>query len=498
MIKTIIVEDERLIREGIARQVPWEELRVDEVRTAENAETALTICGEWRPDIIVSDIRMPGMDGITLCTKLRKLLPGAQLIFISGYSDKEYLMSAIGLHAVNYIEKPVSLDELNDAVRSAVNALEKNRNGQTNALHLLLNSPGGAGAAAAILDNAGGSGTCFFVAVLKRRTGADGSGDEVPADVETVARKLSECGLEYMTDFIADRRTAVLFSAEDVQTLDSLYRNTAFWQSLAGGADSHDSLFAGIGTKTLSADGVRQSYEAAADALKCLAFKGWGSYAYSGEACTEWNTGIAPELLADFKKSLADKREQHALGVLEEIYKQLVESNTLLTYAVRSVYYALDEAVEKTFNFDSGEPDGGKNVKEHAETLRELHDYLCSRVHEALSDEDVQKNCFAVNRITAYIRKNYSDKTLSVQSIADAVFLTPTYISCLFKKKTGRTIGQYIQDYRLEKAAEYLKDPQYKIYQISDMVGYEDAHYFTKLFKKQTGLKPSDFRDQAE
>jgi two-component system response regulator YesN len=157
MIKTIIVEDERLIREGIARQVPWEELRVDEVRTAENAETALTICGEWRPDIIVSDIRMPGMDGITLCTKLRKLLPGAQLIFISGYSDKEYLMSAIGLHAVNYIEKPVSLDELNDAVRSAVNALEKNRNGQTNALHLLLNSPGGAGAAAAILDNAGGS-----------------------------------------------------------------------------------------------------------------------------------------------------------------------------------------------------------------------------------------------------------------------------------------------------------------------------------------------------
>jgi len=110
MIKVIIVEDERLIREGIAGQVPWKELHVDGVRTAENAETALSVCKGYRPDIVVSDIRMPGMDGITLCTKLRGLLPDAQLIFISGYSDKEYLMSAIGLHAVNYIEKPVSLE----------------------------------------------------------------------------------------------------------------------------------------------------------------------------------------------------------------------------------------------------------------------------------------------------------------------------------------------------------------------------------------------------
>lgn len=498
MIKAIIVEDERLIREGIAGQVPWKELSVDEVRTAENAETALTICREWRPDIIVSDIRMPGMDGITLCTKLRELLPGSQLIFISGYSDKEYLMSAIGLHAVNYIEKPVSPDELNDAVRSAVNALEKNRNMKTNALHLLLNSRDGVSSDPAMLQTGGKESMLFFVAVLQGHDNQGRTEDEIKADIEAVRKKLSECSLEYMTDFIADRRAAVLFSAEDEQQLDSLYRDRAFWQSLAGGADSPDSLFIGIGTKTASADGVRQSYEAASGALKCLAFKGWGQYAYSGEAYTEWNTGIAPEVLADFKKSLASGRGQHALGILAAVYKQLVESNALLTYAVRSVYYALDEAVERVHCFDSAEQDEGKNIKEHAETIRELHDYLCGKVHRAFSDEDTQKNCFTVNRITAYIRKNYSDKMLSVQSIADSVFLTPTYISGLFKKKTGKTIGQYIQDYRMEKAAEFLKNPEYKIYQISDMVGYEDAHYFTKLFKKQTGLKPSDFRDQAE
>jgi two-component system, response regulator YesN len=498
MIKAIIVEDERLIREGIAGQVPWKELHVDDVRTAENAEAALTICREFHPDIVVSDIRMPGMDGITLCTKLRELLPGAQIIFISGYSDKEYLMSAIGLHAVNYIEKPVSLDEFNDAVRSAVSAIEKNRNEKTNALHTLLNSPAGGSSALSVLQSNAENNTSFFVVIVQGHNDPDSTGDEVKTCVETVMHKLSECSLQYITDFITERKIAVLFFSKDEQSLGSLYQNSAFWQSLACGSDACDSLFVGIGTKTATVDGVRQSYEAASDALKCLAFKGWGQHAYSGESYTEWNTGIAPDVLAGFKKSLFDKHEQHALGVLSSVYRQLVESNALLTYAVRNLYYTLDDAVEKTYHFEPEELAGGKNVKDHTETIRELHEYLCSKVHEALSAEDVQKNCFAVNRITAYIQKNYSDKMLSVQSIADAVFLTPTYISCLFKKKTGKTIGQYIQNYRMQKAVEFLRDPQYKIYQISDMVGYEDAHYFTKLFKKQTGLKPSDFRDQAE
>jgi len=497
MIKAIIVEDERLIREGIQAQVPWKELEVDEVRTAENAEAALAVCAEYRPDLIVSDIRMPGMDGITLCTKLRELLPDAQIVFISGYSDKEYLMSAIGLHAVNYIEKPVSLDDLKDAVRASVAALEKNRSGKKNALHALLNSPGTASARSGLVNESSRPYGAFFVAVLKSRSVPGRTDDEIQADCSMVMRKLSECGVQYMTDFGSDRKTAVLFYAEDVPALDALYCSGGYWKSLSECTGGSGGEFIGIGIRVTAAAAVRQSYETAVEALKCLSFKGWNCFAFSGEACVEWNELLPPETSAGFKKALADRREQRALSILSSVYSLLVESNALMTYSVRSLYYALDEAVGKAYHFDREAQEEGNRIKEYAETIRELHEYLCGRVRIALSGEDVQKNCFVVNRIISYVEKHYADKLLSVQSVADAVFLTPTYISCLFKKKTGKTIGQYIQDYRMEKAAEFLKDPQYKIYQISDMVGYEDAHYFTKLFKKQTGLKPSDFRDQT-
>jgi two-component system, response regulator YesN len=509
MIKAIIVEDERLIREGIEAQVPWKELQVDEVRTAENAEAALHICSEYLPDIVVSDIRMPGMNGIALCTKLRTLLPDAQIIFISGYSDKEYLMSAIDLHAVTYIEKPISLEELVSAVRSAVEARRKSMSEKANAFHMLLNSGrAGGNAVLPLPEQRTVPGTAFFVSVLQRRGGMYMPADEIRAAVETFSKKFPGCSLQYMIDFIGERKTAVLFFSDDAQELDELYRNAAFWMTLTGMKDSDaesfppsGSVFAGIGTKAVDADGVRQSYNDAVDALKCLSFKGWNQYAYSGEVYTEWNAGIDSELLADFKKSLADRREQHSLAVLSEVYKRFVDSNSLLTYAVRNVYYTFDDAVRKAsllFSSDLSLFSADSGIKEHAETIQELHACLCSSVRAVLSMDDMQKNSFIVKRITGYIQKNYNDKMLSVQAIADEVFLTPAYISCLFKKKTGQTISQYIQDFRLRKAEEFLSDPQYKIYQISGMVGYEDAHYFARLFKKQTGLKPSDFRAQAE
>jgi two-component system, response regulator YesN len=509
MIKAIIVEDERLIREGIAEQVPWKELQVDEVRTAENAEAALHICREYLPDIVVSDIRMPGMNGIALCTKLRTILPDAQIIFISGYSDKEYLMSAIDLHAVTYIEKPISLEELVSAVRSAVDARRKSMSEKTNAFHMLLNS-GRAGDTAVLPfpEQSTVPGTAFFVAVLQMRGESCMPADKISAAVETFSQNVQGCSLQYMIDCIGERKTAVLFFSDNAQELDELYRNASFWQTLTDMKDSDDesfpesgSVFAGIGTKASGSDGVRLSYSDAMDALKCLAFKGWNRYAYSGEAYTEWNAGIDSELLADFKKSLADRLEQHSLAVLSAVYKRFIDSNSLLTYAVRNVYYTLDDAVEKAsqqFSSDQDMYPADSGIKEHAETIQELHAYLCSRVRAVLSCDDMQKSSFIVKRITVYIQKNYNNKMLSVQSIADEVFLTPTYISCLFKKKTGQTISQYIQDFRLRKAEEFLSDPQYKIYQISGMVGYEDAHYFARLFKKQTGLKPSDFRAQAE
>jgi two-component system response regulator YesN len=505
MITAIVVEDERLIREGITEQVPWKKLHIDEVRTAANAEIALNTCTGYHPDIVISDIRMPGMDGITLCTKLRELLPDAQIIFISGYSDKEYLMSAIDLHAVHYIEKPISLTELVGAIRTAVSELQKTRTEKNNVLHTLLNASFSTQNEDPLLLQT--KTTTFFVTVLQRR-GRYGT-TETDAFTDT-CKRIRGCGMPCLIDFTDERKMVVLFFSEDKRKLAELYQNTDFWASLVGRQTQRkspaafpapESLFAGIGIQTAGSDGVRQSYETAVQALNCRSFKGWCNYAYNSEAYTERTAAPEPRLFADFKKALADRQEQRALNILSAVYRQLVGANSLLTHPVRNLYYTLDDAVQKAYGGripDAALPAEGTAIKEHAETIQELHAYLCCSVHAALSAEDTRKSSFICKRITNYIQNQYADKQLSVQSIADAVFLTPTYISCLFKKETGQTIGQYLLEYRLKKAEEFLRNPQYKIYQIADMVGYADAHYFARLFRKQTGLKPSDFRNQAD
>lgn len=489
MIRAFVVEDERLIREGIASQVQWKNLKIDEIRTADNAETAIAVCADYRPDIIISDIRMPGMDGITMCTKLRTMLPDIQVIFISGFSDKEYLMSAIGLHAVNYIEKPISLEELETALRNAVASLQKTKNEKTNVLHSLISARTPDPAAVSVFMQTVPAGARMFCVLFKGRHDPDLTPEEIETQVELLMQKISRCGIPYMTDFSGEHRFAVMFYSADETSADRLYHDTLFWQSLV----MQNGLFVGIGSVVATAEEVHVSFDDAYSALKCLSFRGWNSFAYSGQPHTEWTTPVPAETLADFKGALESRHERTAAGILESIRSKLVESDTLLTYNVRSIYYTLDDAVQKSFPQLEDE----NSIKEHAETIQELHEYLIGRVHEALSCGDTQKSTFIINKIIQYIHANYSSKALSVQSIADAVFLTPTYISCLFRKKTGKTISQYMQDYRLEKAQEFLRDPQYKIYQISDMVGYEDAHYFAKIFRRQTGLTPSDFRDQA-
>jgi len=125
MVTLLIVDDESATRNGLQRHIRWERCGIDEIHVESNPRAALEACERYKPDIILSDIRMPGMTGIEMCTEARKRLPDVQIIFLSGYSDKEYLMSAINLSAVRYVEKPVNVREMEEAARQAVTAVKR-------------------------------------------------------------------------------------------------------------------------------------------------------------------------------------------------------------------------------------------------------------------------------------------------------------------------------------------------------------------------------------
>ncbi|MEN8905995.1 MAG: response regulator, partial [Clostridiales bacterium] len=120
MLSILIVEDEKHTREGLLKYIPWQKIGIDKTYDAENGLQALEIANDFCPNIILTDVRMPKMNGIELSRKIRKKFPDCKIIFLSSYTDKEYLKSAIEINAVNYIEKPVDLNEVNSILKNTV------------------------------------------------------------------------------------------------------------------------------------------------------------------------------------------------------------------------------------------------------------------------------------------------------------------------------------------------------------------------------------------
>ena len=131
IMKVLIVDDEAHVRDGIEENLPWAQLGVDRVFKAATGREGLCMAEEYQPDVIISDVRMPQMDGLSMARTLCERFPGAKLIFISAYSEIDYYRSAMKLHAVGFIEKPIILEELSAEVRRAVDMirLEKRSGG---------------------------------------------------------------------------------------------------------------------------------------------------------------------------------------------------------------------------------------------------------------------------------------------------------------------------------------------------------------------------------
>ena len=127
MVKLLLVDDESFTRQGILETISWETLNIGEIREAYDGQNALEVLKDFEPDILLTDVRMPRLNGIELSFKIRDLYPNCSIIFMSGFSDKEYLKSAIHLKAISYVEKPIDLGELEISLRSAATEAQKSK-----------------------------------------------------------------------------------------------------------------------------------------------------------------------------------------------------------------------------------------------------------------------------------------------------------------------------------------------------------------------------------
>lgn len=484
-MKLMVVEDEKVIRNGLLKHVPWQKLGVWEVQAAENGEKALELAETFHPDIVLSDIRMPGMSGIELCRTLREKYPEIEIIFSTGYADKEYLKVAIDLHAVGYVEKPVNANLLAENVKEAVKRVgERRKNERAKLRNYLLELDTDVS-----MEQADGT----YFRIVRIHFDREGCGNGFLPMFE---KELKAAFLQHdisMTATLLDPFCLILLLGSEEEKrwkkiepilLSALNKFTS--DGTLGG------YFVSNGTRGSGKEEILRSYHEAKEAAKALSWLGWGKSVCFEEVPpelpweSEWKQDGKKQLDV-FYHLLMEKEKKEACRFQKNLYEELVRRHMHMSSTVRYIYCQMQEMLEKAAeyfypgNMEKPWEQNGTDFFWQAETFAEMRDEMIRRIEQLLkrSEDGKEKkkteNSFTISKVTEYIQEHYAETDLSIARIADSVYLTPTYLSAVFKKQTGLTIGQYLLGIRVEHAKQKMKDPQLKFYQMFSLLSAGDS-----------------------
>ena len=529
MINFLLVDDEHFTREGIIENILFEDFGAYHIEQAEDGSAALVKAQNYQPDILITDVRMPIMDGIQLAHKIRELYPECKIIFMSGYSDKEYLKSAIKLKAIEYVEKPIDISELYDSIKKAVNeclddrARKQSEESITHTLlsaipilrkeltieltkqHLVLEAI----KEKIALSHLEGLHQSEFVTLLFKILPVDNTSPDLPIYTVNILQNIIETELSY------HKLSAIYCFKNDEFLILHLYqqKNTGitmlshknienFCSSLIQKFLDYVKLIIAVGKKAENINDIYFSYQSAVLSMEKGFFTGYGSIIFSNngdDLCFNFD-----ELLIDkFYHYLVEKQKNTSLSIIKSLSYDLKRYPGTLVSTTKDYFYKLalnvySIAVEHRldiWNVDNPRDFLWESIYQ-LNTLSELSTLLIDLVDKFFNSINQNNMNGTVWEITKYIEKNYSKVDLSIQELSEYTSLTVSYLCVLFKDETGKTINQYLTEFRVKKAKELLKERNYSLTEIATSVGYYDVNYFSKIFKKLTNMSPSKYKER--
>lgn len=507
MIKLLIVDDEVFTREGLLERLPLNELSITETRQAFDGIDALNIARDFEPNILLTDVRMPRMNGIELAFEIRKCFPECSIIFMSGYSDKEYLKSAISLRAITYVEKPIELNELEDAIKTAVLENYKSltiKDGIENKIALEMideyNISQIENSLTSLFSNelAAKLSTSNFVTVLLKTQTSNRNNNFVDLIKNT-------CSLYCLNNFISIKNENEII----IQLFfpkDSTYKdiNSNVFNSLFLSIDEYLSkqtnYYLCVGKIVSELSDIPNSYKVANNLLHNTFYYDYNSIMLPIINPTD-SYILNDNFYTEFNKYLIAEENQKLVLSIKQLTSDIRNfTNTPVSY-VKDIYYRL---FLKIFNFatkrnlDLNESMNSNFVLHkilECPNIFILESFLIDEINEffiILKHKTLKSN--PVLSVIDYIHNHYSDSNLCLEQISKNTFLTPAYICVIFKDFTSTTVNKYINEYRIEKAQLFLIDSNISMSDIAAKVGYSDGNYFSKIFRKATSYTPSEYR----
>ena len=495
-MKLLIVDDEELTRTGVISSIDWQSIGIREVLQADDGINGIEVARVHRPDIVLCDVRMPRLDGIAMLEQLEEILPDIVPVFMSGYSDKEYLKAAIKLNVIDYIEKPLDYDEFEQAVRKAVSESEKlNKSNKENEFDfkfleaLFKNQHIDKNALSAQYAKVLKS-TKFVAAIIVPCS------EYTTAEINILEKSAERYSIRTISRFKANGSIELLFAGSSINMKNDIKKLfNSFFSTLKEG----EKFKCGIGSFENHVKNIYVSYENAVCALDNAFFYHPNTPVYFTDNIPAAAVDI-DKITKELYSSFSDEDFDNTFSIVNSLYKSLYQSNYMLSSNAKKVYYTIIENLHSSFknyyfalSSEHSLYDDSFNIHESL-FLDDLHNHMISTIN--LMKQILNSTNFnsLVKSALIYIERNYQNPNLSIVDIAMQCNVNANYLCSMFKSVTGETINYYVNKLRIENAKKLMLETNMTIMKISQQCGFNDAKYFCKAFAKYTDLTPTNFR----
>lgn len=531
MLKVFLAEDEFIIREGIKNNIDWQAHGYEFCGEASDGELAFPLIQKTRPDILITDIKMPFVDGLALSRLVKKELPETEIIILSGYEEFDYAKEAIQIGVARYLLKPINGETLLQEIDSVAEIIlgkqkekeirekyqkEMEENSLRDQMDLFQHLV---------------TGDCSMEELLSV---ADKLDLKIMAPwYSIVLLKIQSMKHDYEeysgSIVVVDERIAKLAEPEHVLIFDRALEGRAFLFK----ADSEDELlayqkeylgdvkevfssymnlryFGGIGTPVNRLREIPASFEDASHAFahrylvaeSCILDSSLLMQEGAAEQEDFRISAVNPEQIdrTKMQEFLRTGDLDEVVYFVDEFFGKLdggaMKSKIFRQYITMDAYFSIVDFL-KGLGLQKDEIEAPDQDSSILQDEKSAMDYIVRIMEKALVLREKKASSRyedVVSEVIHYIEDNYAQEELSLNLLASHVNFSPNHLSMIFSQQTGQTLIRYLTDYRMNRAKELLRCSSKKSSVISMEVGYKDPHYFSYLFKKTQGMTPTQYR----
>lgn len=541
MLKIFLAEDEVIVRETIKRMIPWEDLGFELVGEAADGEMALPLLLRQKPDLLITDIKMPFMDGLTLAKVAKKEIPGLKVVILSGYDDFNYAKQAINIGVEDYLLKPITKNALIERLTEIRSRYEHEKTQKEYYEKFHREMQAYEKNSSRDFFEALVSGSMDMMEIYRR---SEKLGLDIVAEAYNVLiftmnceedfsgqrEGYSEWEAESLEEFFSENTSAMLFRCNifsygvlikgQKETIEENTRScVSEIQRILDRKEQKRQWFVAAGEPVERLSQIQKSYYSASRAFSQRYLYDENILYYDEMASMEKKNvteddstylqkvdvnALNPVILQKFlSNGLLEETENFVKDYFYAIGQEPLESLVFRNYVTLNVRFSVMSFL-KEIGCDTRtleQEDTEDVLSESSKSLENAIAYAKKIISQAIALRDQNsgnKNRSILKTAVDFIDSHYMEEDMSLNKAANAANVSANHFSALFSQNMGQTFIEYLTNLRMNKAKEYLRCTSMRSSEIAGEIGYKDAHYFSYLFKKTQGMTPSDYRKARE